>query len=251
RGLGGVLAFWMSYLGLPIARSLQIGRGLWIFAMDATLYVQYAITYAAGGFQSILLVDKTLPAPFYIQTLAAAMVCFGSVISVAILLNVAAYLGCCAIILSFGDATPRPVVFAIAVLSLSPSAIVWSLQPLKDVTFLFLVVSFFGAARVWQQLWRGDANRRQLVHGVVWSVLLAALLYGISGIRWYFGAVILTAAVPFAVMTIAGASSRIPAAAVSLLLLLPLSLAAFFVAAGPYIPPSIRNAVSTRSLKEH
>jgi len=250
RSVGGVLAFWMSYLGLPVARSLQIGRGLWVFALDATLYVQYAVTYAAGGLQSILLVNKTLPSPFYIQTLAAAMLCFGSVISVAVLLNVAAYLGCCAIILSFSEGTPRPVVFAIAALSLSPSAVVWSLQPLKDVTFLFLVVSFFGAARVWQQLWRGDASRRQLVHGIVWSLLLAALLYGISGIRWYFGAVILVAAVPFAVMTIAGASSRMAAAAVSLLML-PLSLAAFFAAAGPYIPPSIRNAVSAHSLKEH
>jgi hypothetical protein len=249
RAVGGVLAFWISYLGLPIARSLQMGRGLWVFAIDAVLYVQYALSYAAGGLSSILLVDRTLPAPFFIQTLAATMFLFGGVISVAILLNLAAYLGCCAIVLSFGDVTRRPVVFAIAALSLSPSAIVWSLQALKDVTFLFLVMAFFGAARVWQQLWNGAASRRLVVQGVVWSAVLAALLYGISGIRWYFGAVILIASVPFAVMTIIGARARVTAAAASLLLL-PLSFAAFFAAAGPYVPASIRNAVRTHNVKE-
>ncbi|HXA19062.1 MAG TPA: hypothetical protein VN380_18870 [Thermoanaerobaculia bacterium] len=249
RAIGGVVAFWMSYLGLPIARSLQIGRGLWVFAIDATTYVQFALFYADKGLQAILLVDRSLPAPFFIQMLAGAMLCFGSVVSVAILLNLAAYLGCCAIVLSFGGATRRPAVFAIAVLSLSPSAVVWSLQPLKDVTFLFLVMAFFGAARVWQQTWKNESSRNQVVQGVIWSVILAGLMYGISGVRWYFGAVMLTAAVPFAVMSIIGARARFAAASVSLLLL-ALSLGAFLISAGPYIPRSIQNALRTQDVKQ-
>src|SRR5258706_10474731 len=249
RAIGGVVAFWMSYLGLPIARSLQIGRGLWVFAVDAMTYVQFAFFYADHGLRAILLIDRSLPAPFFIQMLAGAMLCFGSVVSVAILLNLAAYLGCCAIVLSFGGATRRPAVFAIAVLSLSPSAIVWALQPLKDVTFLFLVMAFFGAARVWQQLWKNETSRNQVVQGVIWSVILAALMYGISGVRWYFGAAMLVAAVPFAVMAIIGARARFAAVAVSLLFL-PLSLAAFLISAGPYIPPAIQNAVRARDVKK-
>ncbi|HEX9458705.1 MAG TPA: hypothetical protein VGA84_06140 [Thermoanaerobaculia bacterium] len=232
-----------------MARSLQIGRGLWVFAVDAMTYVQFAFFYADHGLRAILLIDRSLPAPFFIQMLAGAMLCFGSVVSVAILLNLAAYLGCCAIVLSFGGATRRPAVFAIAVLSLSPSAIVWALQPLKDVTFLFLVMAFFGAARAWQQLWKNETSRNQVVQGVIWSVILAALLFGISGVRWYFGAAMLVAAVPFAVMAIIGARARFAAVAVSLLLL-ALSLAAFLISAGPYIPPAIQSAVRARDVKK-
>jgi len=240
RAVGGVVAFWMSYLGAPVARSLQLGRGLWLFAIDAVTYVQFAMYYAHKGLLAILTIDRSLPSPFFIQMLAGAMLCFGSVISVAILLNLAAYLGCCAIVLSFGDASRRSVVFAIAVLSLSPSSIVWSLQPLKDITFIFLVMAFFGVARVWQRLWKNEPSRQRIVHGVLLSAGMAGLLYGISGVRWYFGAVILLAAVPFVVMTIIGARARRAAAAVSLLLL-PLSLAAFLTSAGPYIPFSVRD----------
>jgi uncharacterized membrane protein len=249
RAAGGVVAFWMSYLGLPVARSLQIGRGLWLFAIDALTYVQFAADYAHKGPLAVLTIDRSLPSPFFIQMLAGAMLCFGSVVSVAILLNLAAYLGCCAIVLSFGDASRRSTVFAIAVLSLSPSSIVWSLQPLKDVTFIFLIMAFFGVARMWQQLWKNDPSRQLIVRGALLSAGMAGLLYGIAGIRWYFGAVILLAAIPFAVMTIIGARARAAAAAVSLLLL-PLSVAAFFTSAGPYIPPSIQSAFAARDVKK-
>jgi len=249
RAVAGVVAFWMSYLSVPVARSLQIGRGLWLFAIDALTYVQFAMHYAHKGPLAILTIDRSLPAPFYIQLLSGAMLFFGSAISVAILLNVAAYLGCCAVVLSFGDATRRPVVFAIAVLSLSPSAILWSLQPLKDVTFLFFVMAFFGAARVWQQLWKNEPDRHRTVQGILWSVVMAALLYGISGVRWYFGAVILLAAVPFVLMTIIGARGRLAAAAVSISLL-PLFLGAFLASASPYIPPSIQSAFRAHDVKK-
>jgi hypothetical protein len=248
RAVGGVVAFWMSYLGLPVARSLQIGRGLWLFAIDALTYVQFAVDYASKGPLAVLTIDRALPSPFFIQLLAGAMVCFGSVISVAILLNLAAYLGCCAIVLSFGDATRRSVVFAIAVLSLSPSSILWSLQPLKDVTFIFLVMAFFGVARLWQQLWKNEPSRQRIVQGVLLSAGMAGLVYGISGVRWYFGAVILLVTVPFAVMTIIGARARSAAGAVSLFLL-PLSLAAFLTSAGPYVPTSIKSAFRARDMK--
>src|SRR6266542_1715831 len=70
RAVGGVVAFWMSYLSLPVARSLQIGHGLWLFAIDALTYVQFAMHYAHKGPLAILTIDKSLPAPFYIQMLA-------------------------------------------------------------------------------------------------------------------------------------------------------------------------------------
>jgi hypothetical protein len=249
RAVAGVVAFWMSYLAVPVARSFQLGRGLWLFAIDALTYVQFATHYAHQGPLAILTMDRSLPSPFFIQMLAGAMLCFGSVISVAILLNVAVYLGSCAVVLSFGDAARRPVVFAIAVLSLSPSAILWSLQPLKDISFLFLVMAFFGAARVWQQLWKNEPDRRRTVQGIFWSAVMAVLLYGISGVRWYFGAVILIAAVPFVLMTIIGARGRRTAAVIAVSLL-PLFLGAFLASASPYIPSSIRSAFRAHDMKK-
>src|ERR1041385_1146655 len=42
RAFAGQALFWISYLRLPIARPLQLGDGLWFFAVDGAFYVQYA-----------------------------------------------------------------------------------------------------------------------------------------------------------------------------------------------------------------
>jgi hypothetical protein len=251
RAIGGQLAFWVSYLHLPLARSLQIGDGLWVFAVDATLYFDRAVRATSAGLPAIVTLDKTTASVFFVQTLAMFMWTLGAVTSVAILLNVAAYLGCCRAILSFGDPKEhRSVVFAIAALSLSPSAVVWSLQPLKDTLFLFLVAAFFGAARMWQQLWSREDHLRRLPKAAIATLSMVVVLYGISGIRWYFGIVIVLASLPFVLLTTIRSRQRWAVVA-NAAVLIPLLGAAFFSGAGPYVPTPVREAVLGRDLKKH
>ncbi|MEA2343577.1 MAG: hypothetical protein QOF63_1746, partial [Thermoanaerobaculia bacterium] len=161
-----------------------------------------------------------------------------------ILLNLIAYLASCRIILSFDSPEQRRfVVFAIAALSLAPSVVVWSLQPMKDVVFFFLIVAFFGSARKWQQLWSDPARPFPATGALLtWSAAMAVTVYGLSGIRWYFAFMVLLASLVFFLMTIIS-TRRHFAAAASALLLFVLLLSSFFAGAGSYVPPPIRAAV--------
>src|SRR6202140_869364 len=189
RAFGGVAAFFISYFHLPIARSLHLGNGLWIMAADSIEYVERAAGASAAGPMAIVHLSKYDISPFYCQILATGFWLFGSFASVAVLINIAAYLGCCVIIVSLGrSVNQRAVTVAIAALSLAPSVVIWSLQPLKDVPFLFLVASFIASACLWQQLWSTRTSMgRSVGMASLLAVMMAGLSYGISGIRWYFG----------------------------------------------------------------
>jgi len=235
RAVGGVAAFWISYLKLPIARSLQLGDGLWIFGLDAKTYFEQAAAAAQGGTAAIIWINKTIASPFYVQSLAFDLLLLGSTVSAALLLNIAAYLACCRIVLSFGDPKERrAVVFAIGTLSLAPSLILLSLQPMKDIWFLFLVTSFFGAARAWQKVMEAPTTRRQLATAALWSAVMFAVVYGISGIRWYYGMVIVFAAVPFVFLL--RSPRRLVAIALGVILI-PLLFGAVLFAAADNVKP--------------
>ena len=237
RAIGGQIAFWISYLHLPIARSLQLGDGFWFFGLDAAAYFQASAAVARSGPVGILLVNRAVSSSFYVQTLATAILLFGAVASVALLLNIAAYLGCCFIALSFGDPKKhRAVVFTIAALSLAPSTVMWSLQAMKDTWFIFLVAAFFAAARFWQQAWsRQNATGSR----IWWTLVMIGTIYGISGIRWYFGLITAIACLPFLVLFILRTSPRRVGIAAALGLV-PLLFAAMIVGSGPSISPVLR-----------
>ena len=245
RAIGGQLAFWISYLSLPIGRSLQIGEGLWVFALDGKVYTIFAVAAARAGFGGIVLLDRTLSSVSFVQILATAMLLFGAVASVGIVINLAAYLGCCKMVLSLGRSpNDHSVIVAVAALSLMPSSILWSLQPLKDLCFLFLVAAFFAAAYAYQELWRHSefGSRDRTVRAAWWMVVLFDLLYGISGIRWYFGMVILPVSALFLLLVVARSDARLLAAAHSAVLFVVLCVA-FYASARPLVPAQIRRAL--------
>ena len=248
RAFGGVAAFFISYFHLPIARSLQMGNGIWLFAIDATDYVDRAAIAAHDGPFAIVHLSQYEPSMFYCQILATGFLLFGIVTSVAVLLNIAAYLGCCAIICWLGrQVNQRGAVVAVAVLSLAPSAVIWSLQPLKDIPFLFLLAAFIAVAYLWQQLWKAEAGTRRSIGAAVLCIAaMAALIYGISGIRWYFGFMLSAALVPFILLTIVNGSRRLAAAAAGIVLVV-LTTAAFLSGAGPYVPASLRQTILGKS----
>lgn len=239
RAIGGEIGFWISYLNLPVARSLQIGRGLWVFALDAIGYFDRAATTASAGVPAIIHLDKTLGSAFYVQVLATSILAFGAVTSVALLVNLAAYLGTCAVVRSFRDLSgEKPVAVSIALISFSPACIVWSVQPLKDTSFLFLVAAMFGALRLWQQTFESD----RLLRFVPLLLVMASLLYGISGIRWYFGFSIFAAAAILSPMVIVRSRSRVVTSLAAVALIVVLG-ASFLAGSGPYAPTPLRNAM--------
>ena len=51
RAVAGQILFWISWLHLPIARSLQLGNGFWFFATDGPGYLSYADELIGKGWR--------------------------------------------------------------------------------------------------------------------------------------------------------------------------------------------------------
>lgn len=200
RALVAQALFWISYLQLPVARSLQLGDGLWFFAIDGQHYLKDATTLVARGLAAILFLGDEFPSRFFVQVLSLFAGAFGGVASVAILLNCAAYLLTCAIVVRLGR---NDVV--LAAIAFSPASILFALQPLKDTLFMLLTVALFAAFRRWEELWRAGGTRTQFL-GCAAAML--ALVYGLAGIRWYIAAIICAAAAIFGVLAALPARRR-------------------------------------------
>ena len=243
RAVAAQVLFWVSYLRLPAGRSLQAGDGFWFFATDGIYYFDKATDAARGGLDAITFLNRTEPSVFYIQTLAAFAYFFGSSPAVALLLNVGSYLGICAIVLKLAppEAT-RARVAAIAAVSLSPSAVLWSLQPLKDIYFLFLVALFVFACHLWQRL-AARPEDVPLIRRLGAAVFMAVALYAVAGIRWYFAMALIAATALFLLLTTARGRPRAVLATFSVVILFAL-LVAFRTGGGPYIPEPILRVVS-------
>lgn len=192
RAIAGQILFWISWLHLPVARSLQLGNGFWFFAVDGPGYLSYADELINRGVKAILFVTSAYPSHVYLQAFTVATAAFGVVASVAILFNCAAYLMTCAIIARIGSRASSeelPCFVALAAVAFGPGTILWSLQPLKDTFFLLLITAMIATCFLWQEMWRQGPPPK-------WRRLLACaaamlvLTYAIAGIRWYFAAIV-------------------------------------------------------------
>jgi hypothetical protein len=134
-----------------------------------------------------------------------------------------------------------PVAVAVAGISLSPAFMLWSLQPLKDSFFQFLVVAFIAACAAWQRAW--VAERRHPATHVAVATLLFVLLFAIAGIRWYFAFAMLIAASIFLLLTIFRTRGRRLVAAGSAIVMALVLSRAFVLGGGPYIPPTIHSVL--------
>lgn len=198
RGLLGSVLFWVSYLELPIGRSLQLGNGFWFIAPDGAGYFRLADLAASGGPLAIWQLDPTLPSVFYIKVLALVMYIVGRVPSAGLLLNVLSYLGLCGAIVLLAErarASRAATILAVGAVTLSPSWVLWSLQPLKDPLFMCLVVAYAHAGFLWLDHRRPGGRRLSAARLVATGVALWVLLYAVSGIRWYFGVLLFAATV--------------------------------------------------------
>lgn len=241
------LLFWISCLSLPVAPGLHMERGLWFFAVDSRLYLREANQAVAGGLDNILRLTASSPSASYVQALSFFSFLLGDPIAVSLLLNLFCYAGACAIITRWSATSPgsrNAARIAIAAISLSPAGVLWSMQPLKDTFFQFLIIAFFGACFLWQRAWRMND-----LGGQVWwgGGAIVSVHYLISGVRWYVGFMMLAVAVlilPVIALTLHRRRLIASVAALAMLVVLSRSL---LIAGGPHIPLSVRDLLHLRS----
>ena len=228
RSLLGQAAFWISYLHLPLRPTLQVGNGLWWYAVDGISYFAQAVDAADRGIRAIVFFDHTLLSWPHVQLFAVFVALFGRVTSVALLMNVTTYLTTCFLITTTHSKPSAAGIGAVAAISLSPSIILWSLQPLKDTLFMLLITALFSAACRWRLNACGDGSIGRYVQT---TAAFALIVYLTCALRWYFGVAILGAVVPFCVIVAARSKYWRRAAAMACLALGVLAYA-FMAGAG-------------------
>ena len=250
RAIPGVLLFWISFLELPFARSLQLDKGFWFFATDGLAYFNRALVAINDGPRGIVLMTDHNPSLIYNQVLALFAWALGPIPAIGVLLNAFAFLGIAALVATWARRHEIGVLGAaipIAAAGYSPSWVLWSTQPLKDAFFCFVVVLFAFAIDLWVRVWREEAPRLRRIIGA--GVLLAVSIYAVAGVRWYYALVALAAAMlPFAsVIFRAGLTPRRRAfAALATALLLFVLAQQIVFASGPYLPDSMRHVLRLR-----
>jgi len=246
RAFGGEVLFWISYLKLPLARSLQLGDGFWFFAVDVPGMLAYARELIPRGPMGLLLIGRELPSHAFIQVFTALAWMFGTFASVAILLNCAAFLATCAIILRLGEPGAigdRPRFVALIAMAFGPGTILWSLQLLKDTLFIFLIAAMIACCFSWQEQWRGAiTNWRKKLFA---AGAMLAVLYTMAGIRWYLAVFFWGAWIVFGLLTTLAASKKIAALLANVLLLVLLAQAVRLGGASD-VPQSIRRILDPR-----
>jgi hypothetical protein len=138
RAIAGQALFWISWLHLPVLRSLQMGDGFWIFAQDGAFYFPQALAAAEKGWRAIVFYDRASASVSYVQLLSGMISLAGRAPSTGLLLNLFCYLGTIALLVRWSRAQPAAstaTAIAIAAISLTPSVILWSLQPMKESCF--------------------------------------------------------------------------------------------------------------------
>ncbi len=208
RAVAGQIAFWISYLELEFVRGLHMGRGFWFYAIDGAKYFDTVGREAnrKGVAAVIFSLDTYGVSPGFRKILAVIDALFGHVPSTAILLNIFCYLGTCAIVVALAGERKRIATIAVAGISLSPSLILWSTQPLKDVLFLFLIAAFVAAVAYWIRAWDGEGN--PLARAALATFAVLATLVAIASIRWYFALMLLAVALP--ILIVVSVRSRTP-----------------------------------------
>lgn len=245
RAVIGQLMFWISYARLPVARQLQMGDGLWFFARDALEYFPVATKLARSGVGEIIAYPTSGASVAFVKVLAVAVLLLGSVTSVALLLNLFCYLGTMAVIVRWSEREARArtaAALAICAIVLSPAFFLWSLQPLKDTFFQFIVIAFIGACAAWQRTWTSEPVRVPMA--VFAAAAMTVTLMAISGVRWYFAFALFLAAIVFLLLIASLSSGRKAVAFSATALLLILLSRAMLIGGGTYVPAVIVNALT-------
>jgi hypothetical protein len=254
RAFAAQLLFWISYLRLPYGSSLQLGHGLWFFAVDASYYLLPAATAASNAPLGILQIPMSYPSVGFTRVLALFLWLFGASTAIAILLNVTVYLGMSLLIVRWAARHKVPAkitalpLFAIGYL---PSWILWALQPMKDAYFCFLIVLFAFAVDSFVAAWKRPRGMRAAsIAGTALLMLFATHL--LASVRWYYAAMAIVAAflVCASILFVRQGGRELALRAVVLLAFAFVMTQIFVLSAGPYCPRPIATLMQPWKLKK-
>src|SRR2546426_3348604 len=210
----GLALFWISYLGLPVGRSLQVTGGFWQVALDATGYFQVAA--GAADAARLFPLDHPVPSRFFIDVLAAWMMAVGVSPAAGLFLNLCLYVGLIALITWCFEPVDDwrrdlPCIVGVTAYSFAPVVVFHSTQPMKDeLSVFFIVLAGIGVLALRR------LGQRDLTTGDRWALLggMAAVTlatYGMGGIRWYFSFIILlSVALTLAIFAARGRRAPLP-----------------------------------------
>lgn len=244
RAVAGQVVFWISYLELAVVRGLHVGRGFWFYAHDGVKYFDTVAREAhqKGVAAAIFSLDAYGVSPGFRKILAVMDILFGHVPSTALLLNLACYLGTCAIVVALAGERKRVATIAVAGISLSPSLVLWSTQLLKDVLFVFLIAMFVAAVAYWIGAWNRETNVRG--RAVLATSALLAALGAIASVRWYFALMLLVVSLPL--LMVVAFRSRTPLRALALLFgMCGLIVAGALIFARPHFGPEMMAMITS------
>lgn len=196
RVSAGLALFWISFLRLPVAESLQMGNGFWLIAPDATGYYQMAVRVLDLGPPFPL--DPAVPAPFFVKTLAAWMFVVGVSPASGMFLNLCLYVALVVtVVWCFSPVNDWrrdfPCIVGVAAYSFAPVVLIHSTQPLKDeLSSVLVALGCFGVLFA-RRLLYGPRALQDLRGIAAGAFALTVATFGIAGIRWYNAIIILGA----------------------------------------------------------
>jgi hypothetical protein len=188
RAALGVALFWISYSHLPVATGLQAGDGFWQLAPDARGYYEFAVSSAAS---QTFGQNMAVPSPFFVTTLAVWMLMVGMSPAAALLLNLLLYVGVVGLLVWCFQPVNEwrhdaPCATGVAAFSFSPVVLLHTSQPLKDgLTCALMTVGCLGIVGLGRLIYGRD--RMGLPAMTLWLTSFLIAIFGIAGIRWYYG----------------------------------------------------------------
>ena len=217
RAVLGQVIFWISYSNCRLRGDCTWAAASGSFALDGAMYFDTVseVTAREGVAAAIFSLDAYGISPGFRKILTLMGVLFGHVPSTALLLNIAAYLGTCAIVIALAGDRRRVATIAVAGISLSPAMILWSTQPLKDVLFSFLLAAFVASVAYWISAWNREENG--IARAAVATLAMPLVLCAIASVRWYIALLLL---VSLPILIVVSLRARTPLRALALLLIM-------------------------------
>jgi hypothetical protein len=211
----GLTLFWISYLGLPVAQSMQAGGGFWLLAVDATSYYSNALTAIETGVFTTSY--EGFPAPGFVRVLALWLLAVGISPASGLLLNASVYVALCVLIVRiYGPVNDwrrdLPCIIGVGAYSFWPAIFIHATQPLKDDVFFGCIATVcFGMSRIFGLLVYGRRVAGGLGVLVLGGGAALVAMVGMAGIRWYFPMIVCGAALcVFTIFAIRGRSTPLP-----------------------------------------